>query len=262
VDSVGNIFVVDSGSSSIRKISPDGVVTTIGNVPEGFFYFPQGIAIGANGCLIVSDSGNNRIAKSSVPSGQTGSTLRFNNWKMDLLFKSIWGPGSNAIDLSGGGGLNYSTSQGVGWSQEISGIYVTSFSLISSGGWVNGSWVWEPDPETGSWRPINGDNSYQYLAAIGKTSKIQLSVPKDAILEVWNLNTMTVVSSNVNQPGANIIFDAQPFTKYGGFAWYINNQQADLAIYANYLVANPPSPISIPSPTPTPAPSGGGGGSQ
>jgi sugar lactone lactonase YvrE len=68
VDSVGNIFVVDSGSSSIRKISPDGVVTTIGNVPEGFFYYPQGIAVDAEGRLIVADSGNNRIAKSSVPS--------------------------------------------------------------------------------------------------------------------------------------------------------------------------------------------------
>jgi sugar lactone lactonase YvrE len=67
VDSVGNIFVVDSGSSSIRKISPDGVVTTIGNVPEGFFYFPQGIAIGANGRVIVSDAGNNRIAVSNTP---------------------------------------------------------------------------------------------------------------------------------------------------------------------------------------------------
>ena len=262
VDSMGNIFVVDSGSSLIRKITPAGVVTTIGNIPEGFFYFPQGIAVDANGRLIVADSGNNRIAKSSVPSGQTGSTLNFNNWNNDQFLKRIWGPGSNAIDLSGGGGLNYSTKQGVGWSREISGIYVTSFSLISSGGWVNGSWVWEPDPETGSWRAINGDNSFQYLAAIGKTSKIQISVPIDAILEVWNLNTMTVVSSNVNQPGANITFDAQSFTKYGGFAWYKDNKQADLAIYANYLVANPPSPIPIPSPTPPPAPSVGGGGSQ
>jgi sugar lactone lactonase YvrE len=68
VDSIGNIFVVDSGSSLIRKITPAGVVTTIGNLPEGFFYFPQGISVDANGRLIVADSGNNRIAKSSVPS--------------------------------------------------------------------------------------------------------------------------------------------------------------------------------------------------
>jgi sugar lactone lactonase YvrE len=67
LDSSGNIFVVDSGSSSIRKITPSGVVTTIGNVPEGFFYFPQGIAVDANGRLIVADSGNNRIARSNEP---------------------------------------------------------------------------------------------------------------------------------------------------------------------------------------------------
>jgi hypothetical protein len=74
VDSIGNIFVVDSGSSLIRKITPAGVVTTIGNVPEGFFYFPQGIAVDANGRLIVADSGNNRIAKSSVPSPSPSPT--------------------------------------------------------------------------------------------------------------------------------------------------------------------------------------------
>jgi sugar lactone lactonase YvrE len=67
IDSSGNIFVVDSGSSAIRKITPSGVVTTIGNVPEGFFYFPLGIAIDADGRLIVTDSGNNRMAESNTP---------------------------------------------------------------------------------------------------------------------------------------------------------------------------------------------------
>jgi hypothetical protein len=67
IDSSGNIFVVDSGSSSVRKITPSGVVTTIGNVPEGFFYFPLGIAIDADGRLIVTDSGNNRMAESNTP---------------------------------------------------------------------------------------------------------------------------------------------------------------------------------------------------
>jgi sugar lactone lactonase YvrE len=67
IDSSGNIFVVDSGSSSIRKITPSAVVITIGNVPEGFFYFPLGIAIDADGRLIVADSGNNRMAESNTP---------------------------------------------------------------------------------------------------------------------------------------------------------------------------------------------------
>jgi hypothetical protein len=68
VDADGNIFVVDSGSGKIRKISPDGVVATIGNSPDGFFYMPIGVAVDANGRVIVADSGNNRIAGSATGS--------------------------------------------------------------------------------------------------------------------------------------------------------------------------------------------------
>jgi sugar lactone lactonase YvrE len=68
VDSEGNIFVVDSGSNSIRKITPSGVVTTLGNTPEGFFYYPLGIAVDEEDRLIVTDSGNNRVVKSTSPS--------------------------------------------------------------------------------------------------------------------------------------------------------------------------------------------------
>jgi sugar lactone lactonase YvrE len=67
IDAEGNIFVVDSGSGKIRKITANGVVTTIGDSPEGFFYVPLGIAVDANGHLIVADSGNNRIARSNEP---------------------------------------------------------------------------------------------------------------------------------------------------------------------------------------------------
>lgn len=66
VDASGNIFVVDSGSGKIRKISPEGVVTTIAHTPEGFFRLPQDIAVSPEGRIIVADSGNNRIAASTL----------------------------------------------------------------------------------------------------------------------------------------------------------------------------------------------------
>ncbi len=66
VDAQGNIFVVDSGSGKIRKISPAGVVTTVAHTPEGFFRLPLDIAVPPSGRLIVADSGNNRIAASTL----------------------------------------------------------------------------------------------------------------------------------------------------------------------------------------------------
>jgi hypothetical protein len=72
-DSDGNLIVVDSGSHTIRKITPAGVVTTIGGTPgfvggaggigpAGLFSMPRGVTtIGAD--IYISDTGNNRIVK-------------------------------------------------------------------------------------------------------------------------------------------------------------------------------------------------------
>jgi sugar lactone lactonase YvrE len=74
LDSSGNLYVADTGLDKIRKISPNGDVSTIaGDGQEGFadcnfgscarFYQPQGIAIDSKGNLYVSDAGNQRIRK-------------------------------------------------------------------------------------------------------------------------------------------------------------------------------------------------------
>jgi len=198
------------------------------------------------------------IGSNSV-NAQTGSSLNFKGWTTNQIYQSIWGPGSNGFDLSGGAGgglgngsgdgVNCSTQQGVGWSTKIGTNYVTSYSLQSSGGWVNGSWVWVSDPTNGSYMPANGDPSFQYLAAVGKLSTINLTVPAGVVLEVWDLNNFTVVASNISNPGNSVTFTAKPLTKYGGYAWYSNNKQSDLAINVKYVSANPPVPIPLPQTT-------------
>jgi hypothetical protein len=72
-DAAGNLWVVDGLYSSIRKVTPDGTVTTIaGNLGQGFadgpgataqFLYPMGIAVARNGTIYVVDAGNNRIRK-------------------------------------------------------------------------------------------------------------------------------------------------------------------------------------------------------
>ena len=74
IDPNGNLFVTDTVSPKIRKITPQGVVVTIAGtgVPgynngigtsATFKEFPQGIAVDASGNVYVSDTGNNSIRK-------------------------------------------------------------------------------------------------------------------------------------------------------------------------------------------------------
>ena len=78
----GTIYVADAGESNrIRKIAPDGNVTTLAGGKEGFadgvgtaasFNTPSGIAIGPDGNLYVADTGNNRIRK-VTPAGNVST---------------------------------------------------------------------------------------------------------------------------------------------------------------------------------------------
>ncbi len=91
VDSAGNVYVADSGNNTIRRVTPNGVVTTLagsagvpgdtdgtGNTAQ--FSNPTGIAMDGNGNLFVVDSGNNTIrvgafdAPPSLPSEPAFST--------------------------------------------------------------------------------------------------------------------------------------------------------------------------------------------
>ena len=135
---------------------------------------------------------------------RSGSSLDLSDAPCDL-FSNIWGPGSNSIII--GGGLNYSTRPGVGWSQEYGGIYVTSFSIVGEG---------------------------SDLIASSSESAVKVEGPEGSIIEVWDLEAMEVVSTNINNAGTPTIFNALPDHRYGGFAWYADNGQRDMAIFASF----------------------------
>jgi sugar lactone lactonase YvrE len=81
VDGAGNVYVADAGNNLIRKITPDGTVSTLaGSVvavdtsntvtEQPLFAGPSGVAVDASGNVYVADAGNNRICVVS----QSGNT--------------------------------------------------------------------------------------------------------------------------------------------------------------------------------------------
>nr|MCS3813000.1 sugar lactone lactonase YvrE [Mucilaginibacter sp. X4EP1] len=75
VDAVGNVYVADYGNDMIRKITPQGVVSTLagsgiqgsvnGTGENASFNRPSGVAVDANGNVYVADAGNSLIREVS-----------------------------------------------------------------------------------------------------------------------------------------------------------------------------------------------------
>jgi uncharacterized protein (TIGR03437 family) len=78
VDASGNVYIADRGNNRIRKVSANGIITTVaGNGSSAYFgdggsatsaelYNPSGVAVDASGNLYIADYGNQRIRKVSA----------------------------------------------------------------------------------------------------------------------------------------------------------------------------------------------------
>ena len=113
VDVSGNLFIADQNNQRIRKVTPDGVITTVaGNGLSGYsgdgglatnasLNYPTGVAVDGKGNLFIADQDNGRIRKVS-PDGVI-TTVAGNG------FSDYSGDGGAATDAS----LNYPTGVAV-----------------------------------------------------------------------------------------------------------------------------------------------------
>ena len=102
IDGSGNVYVADLGNSTIRKITPDGIVTTLAGVADNRgsadgtssnaqFYFPSGLAVGHNGNVYVADTVNSTIRQITPAGAVTTLAGLPNGWG------SSDGTGTNAL---------------------------------------------------------------------------------------------------------------------------------------------------------------------
>ena len=89
VDSLGNLYIADTGNNRILKIAPTGGAPTVVSVAPLTLSAPLAVALDAAGDLYVSDTGHSRVVK--VPVGGGPATA----------FATVVTPNGLALDASG-----------------------------------------------------------------------------------------------------------------------------------------------------------------
>src|SRR6202167_848290 len=118
-DAAGNLYIVDAYASNVRKVGPNGIITTVagdqgaggfagggGAATKALLTNPSGIAVDKSGNLYIADTGNNRIRMVAASSGiistiAGSSTTGLTGDGGPAVNATFTLPGGLAIDASG-----------------------------------------------------------------------------------------------------------------------------------------------------------------
>jgi uncharacterized protein (TIGR03437 family) len=124
VDAAGNVYVADTNNSRIRKITADGIITTIagkggagysgdgGSATGAVLNFPRSVAVSSNGTVYIADTGNH-VIRTLVP---TFPTIGTNGVGNAATFLSPISPGALATIVGTGfGTATFQADDGSVW---------------------------------------------------------------------------------------------------------------------------------------------------
>ena len=118
VDSAGNLYIADTRNHRVRKVTAQGIITTLAGAEErpGFggdngpavsarFNSPQGIAVDSAGNVYVADTENNRIRKiwtdGQVTTIAGDGTIGWSGDRSPATRAQLWLPRGLAVDSAG-----------------------------------------------------------------------------------------------------------------------------------------------------------------
>lgn len=155
LDSAGNAYVADQNNGTIRKITPNGVVTTLagtagqigsadGMGANAAFSLPHGIAVDGAGNVYVADTGNHNIRKISAAgavttlAGVAGSTGNADGPAATATFNApnalgVDSTGNVYVADTGNSAIRKITPQGVVTTLAVAANVRAAY--VSAGGW-------------------------------------------------------------------------------------------------------------------------------
>jgi streptogramin lyase len=245
IDASGNIWVTNSGDSTVTKLSSSG--STIGTYPAGTY--PYGMAIDASGNVWVADDGGSTVTKLSS-SGSTIGTYTGGN-----------APDGIAIDASGNVWV-------VNYLSDTAGNSVTELSSSGSiiGKYPVGATAYDIaiDKSGNSWVTNNGGNSVTELSSSGsilgtyQVGSAPVGIAIDSSGNVWVSNNYSNSVTELSSSGSTIGTYPVGNTPEGvaidasGNVWVTNNLDNTVTelnssgnTIGTYPVGNAPDGIAI-----------------
>ncbi len=114
VDSSGNVYVADTGNGTIRKVMPNGSVSTLAGYAGNFgstngtgtdarFFAPQGVTVDDTGMIYVADTGNatiRQVSSTGLVALFAGSAGNHNSFDGTGTNANFYQPEGIAVDSS------------------------------------------------------------------------------------------------------------------------------------------------------------------
>jgi uncharacterized protein (TIGR03437 family) len=199
MDTAGNVYVADANNSRIRKVTTDGIITTIagigganyggdgGDARAAVMSFPRSVAVSTNGTVYIADTGNHviRTLTPTFPAISTNGVTNAASYATRIspgALASIFGTGFGTSTFQADDGFNWPTSTTGLVSVKVNGVAAPLYYV--SPGQINFQVPWAT-PTSGTVNVsvvVNGGSSNTAAVAVGTAAPGLFYLPSGAAI--------------------------------------------------------------------------------